>query len=453
MENHMEIVADLDTPLSAYLKLAPLDPIFLLESVEGGETLARYSFIGLLPRRRIIVRNGATFLDDKPVAQSDLFEVLQDKLGLPIGGDPYKGLRSGFVGYMGYEMAAICDQVPSHPRRDGDLPDAFLVEPGAVLLFDHLKHRIRIFCASGEDRQALGKEVLRILREPTPPPPESGPFKAAKPEFTRDEFIDRVIRAKRYIREGDIFQVVPSVRCVGQTEMSALALYRALRLVNPSPYLYLLNFGSFHLIGGSPEALVRYEAGRAMLMPIAGTRPRGQTKAEDRRLGEDLLNDAKENAEHLMLVDLARNDLGRVAKPTTVSVESFREIHRFSHVMHLVSTVAGELDAGKSPFDLMRSVFPAGTVTGAPKIRAMEIIHELEGRPRGPYAGSVGYFDRSGNLDHAITIRTLVLQGDTFSYQAGAGIVADSVPEREYEEIRNKGAALEQAVVLASEGL
>ena len=453
MNKPLEIIADLDTPLSAYLKLVPLNPIFLLESVEGGENLARYSFIGLLPRRRIVVRSGQTSLDGTPVAGKNLFEVLAQALGKPDQDEVYTGLRSGFVGYVGYEMAEICDRMPVHQRPGSALPDAWLEEPGAVLVFDHLKHRIRIICAPGEDQEALGREVLTALRCPVPPLPLAGTFEPALPDISRDEFIHRVLQAKEYIRQGDIFQVVPSVRFTGRTDMSAVSLYRALRLVNPSPYLFLFNFDSFHLIGGSPEALVRLEKGRATLMPIAGTRPRSKNPKEDRRLAEELLNDAKENAEHLMLVDLARNDLGRVARPGTIQVERFREIHRFSHVMHLVSTVTGDLDSAKGPFDLMRSVFPAGTVTGAPKIRAMEIIHELEGRARGPYAGSVGYFDRSGNLDQAITIRTLVLEGDRFSFQAGAGIVADSIPEREFEEVKNKGAALEQALTLAAEEL
>jgi len=408
-----DIAADLDTPVSAYLKLAPFGPRFLLESVEGGERLARYSFIGFGDGLDVRLENGDLRIGDQR---------------LPAGPD-----RATLLG-----------------------PDGAWFAPRSVLAFDHLTRRAALLHDGPEDeRAALRREVVQALRGPVPRRSRrtGGPDPSLRPTLSEAEFCDRVERVKGHITAGDVFQLVLSVRFGAATDLDPFEAYRALRLLNPSPYMYFFEFDDTCVVGSSPEALVRLAGRTASLRPIAGTRPRGATDARDAELEADLLADPKENAEHVMLVDLARNDLGRVAVPGSIAVTPYKAIERYSHVMHMVSGTEGVLAPGRDMFDLFAATFPAGTVVGAPKIRAMEIIDELEPTPRGLYAGTVGYFGAAGRMDQAITIRTLVFRPEECSYQAGAGIVAESIPTREYEEIHAKGAVLASALRLAREGL
>jgi anthranilate synthase component 1 len=456
MQSAFDIAADLDTPVSAYLKLAPFRPRFLLESVEGGERLGRYSFVGFgdavefrLAGDRYDI-NG----DSSPAPSSceELLDVLRGALHRApkprpeIPGLPFLG---GLVGSTAFEM---------NKRFEGTAPsddlDAVYLAPESVLAFDHLTRRAALlYDGPEEDRAALRQEVVDALRGPTPTRPSITPHAAPTPSFQRDHFLAAVDRVKDYIRAGDVYQLVLSISFTGACDVPPFEVYRALRLLNPSPYMYFCDFGDLAIVGSSPEALVRLNGREASLRPIAGTRPRGADHDTDRSLEAELLADPKENAEHIMLVDLARNDLGRVAIPGSVGVEPYRTIERYSHVMHMVSGVHGVLPPETDAFDLFAASFPAGTVVGAPKIRAMEIIEELEPHPRGVYAGTAGYFGHGGAMDQAIAIRTLVLRNGSYTYQAGAGIVADSVPEREHDEVLAKSAALEAALTLAEEGL
>jgi anthranilate synthase component 1 len=454
-----ELLADLETPVSAFLKLRELNPLFLLESVEGGEILGRYSFIGLglllrievLKDRLIHAENGR-----RTEHQAEPFEFLRQVVAGFDTVAPQTELprfAGGLVGFVGYDMVRFIEKLPATARQVSPFPPAAFCLPSVILAFDHLQRKIKLICAErGPDAGDLISQILKALRSPVPlvePQKSSAP----KPNHSRDQFIESVLRAKEYIAAGDIFQVVLSIRFEGETKAHPFQVYRALRMINPSPYMYYLDFGGYQIVGSSPESLVRLEDGKALLRPIAGTRPRGKTPPEDRALERELLADEKERAEHLMLVDLARNDLGRIAEPGTVSVPEFYKIERYSHVMHLVSSVEGRVTAKENMIDLFKAAFPAGTVTGAPKIRAMEIIEELEGEQRGPYAGSVGYFGLNGNMDQAITLRTILFADGKYAIQAGAGIVADSVPEREHEEILNKAGALFRALEMVGEGL
>jgi anthranilate synthase component 1 len=334
------------------------------------------------------------------------------------------------------------------------VPDAAFVAPVSMLVFDHLTRRVALLHDGPEDeRQALRAEVIKQLRGPIPGNGHKVSISAAEASFTEEEFAERVQSCKEYIASGDIYQIVLSVLFRGKTDVAPFEVYRALRLLNPSPYMFFFDFEDLQVVGSSPEALVKLNHNRASLRPIAGTLPRGETQEEDIANEKALLADPKEAAEHVMLVDLARNDLGRVATAGTVRVDPYRAIERYSHVMHIVSGVQGELDPGHDQFDLFAASFPAGTLVGAPKVRAMEIIEEMEGVGRGLYAGTAGYFGLSGDMDQAITIRTLVFSGDEYSFQAGAGIVADSVPEREYQEVMAKSAILRRALEIAGEGL
>ena len=451
-----EIAADLDTPVSAFLKLRALDPVFLLESVAGGERVGRYSFIGLGERDRLelagdtLSANGET----RPVEGAPL-DALRSWLAeaeLPAGPTP-RG-PAGLVGYVGYEAAGWFERLPRPEPGPLEMPPAAFVVPRAILVFDHVRSTLRFQpLVVPEEAGPLEAEVIAALRGGTAEPPEPGASEVPAPNHDPAVFERAVEAAQEHIRAGDAFQIVLSVRFDGSSGADPFSVYRALRLLNPSPYLYYLRVGGAEIVGSSPEALARLEGRRAMLRPIAGTRPRGSTREADEELAEELLADPKENAEHVMLVDLARNDLGRVAAAGTVEVSSFKAIERYSHVMHLVSTVEGVLRPGADQFDLFRAAFPAGTVTGAPKIRAMEILAGLEKEARGPYAGSIGYFGADGSMDHAIAIRTIVFQDGRYAFQAGAGIVADSVPEREHAEVLNKGRALARALELAGEPL
>ncbi len=447
---YREIMADMETPVSAYLKIARGDHSFLLESVEGGERLARYSFIGTEPS--IVLETGEGNKIDPLLLIEKVFRQFQP---VPVRGLPR--FHGGMVGYLGYEVAGYFEELPSPEGDSLGLPESVLMLADTLLVFDHLTHKIKIvahahldgnideaYRAATDKIDRLEERLRQPLRAENPPAATDG-FPVSS-NLSRTEFEANVTRAKDYIYAGDIIQAVLSQRLARRTEASPFAIYRALRSVNPSPYMYFLHLGDTHIVGASPELLVRVEDGVVSNHPIAGTRPRGQDPDKDARLAEELLNDEKERAEHLMLVDLGRNDIGRISEPGTVEVTQFMDIERYSHVMHLVSHVQGKLRAGLTQFDALRACFPAGTVSGAPKIRAMEIIAELEPDKRGPYAGAVGYFDFSGNLDTAITIRTIVIKNGVAYVQAGGGIVADSVPENEYQETLNKAQALLTAI-------
>ncbi len=446
-----DIQADLETPVSAYLKIARGNYSFLLESVEGGERMARYSFIGTEPL--LVFRTG----NENPVDPLNLVEKEFSRLHpVSIAGLPR--FHGGMVGYLGYEVARYFERLPCPEQDSQELPESVLMLADTLLVFDHVTHRIKVVSHAHLDgdvdtayREATCKieELVNRLEQPmhsetlkNTPPDKS----EVSSNFSQAEFESIVSQAKEYIYAGDIIQVVLSQRLARPTNANPFAIYRALRSVNPSPYMYYLHLGNFYIVGASPELLVRVEDGIVSNHPIAGTRRRGKNGAEDLVLEEELRHDEKERAEHIMLVDLGRNDIGRISEPGTVEVTQLMDVERYSHVMHLVSHVQGRLKDGLSHFNALRSCFPAGTVSGAPKIRAMEIIAELEREQRGPYAGAVGYFDFSGNLDTAIAIRTIVIKDNIAYIQAGAGIVADSVPEREYQESLNKAQALLAAI-------
>jgi len=445
-----EMVADLETPVSAYLKIAQGDYSFLLESVEGGERLARYSFIGTEPS--LVIKTGR----ENPVDPLTLIEKeFQHYRPVPVSGLPR--FHGGIVGYLSYEVARYFENLPTPDNDPHGLPESVLMLADTLLVFDHLTHKIKIVSHAHLDgdieqaySEATGKidRIVARLKQPvnTDAPPSAVPESPVTPNLSRAEYESLVTRAKEYIFAGDIIQAVLSQRLSKRTGASPFAIYRALRSINPSPYMYFLHLGDCHIVGASPELLVRVEDGIVSNHPIAGTRPRSPDPDRDLELARELLNDEKERAEHIMLVDLGRNDIGRISQPGTVSVTQFMDIERYSHVMHLVSHVQGKLRAGMTQYDALRACFPAGTVSGAPKIRAMEIIAELEPDKRGPYAGAVGYFDFSGNLDTAIAIRTIVIKDGVAHVQAGGGIVADSIPENEYQESLNKAQALFTAI-------
>jgi anthranilate synthase component 1 len=462
-----DIAGDLDTPVSAFAKLAAFDPRFLLESVEGGERLARYSFIGF--GKCLEVKLDASGLQvgaaklPRPADRAALLDALRKALAaapkpLPeMAGVPLAG---GLVGYSSYDVVRFFERLPSKARADVKVPDLHYVAPESMLVFDHLTRGIALLHAGSEaERASLRREVVRALRGALPnyssPGDEYGArYSEARASLSRDEYVGGVKRVQEYIAAGDVYQLVLASRFAGKHSLDPFQAYRALRLINPSPYMYYCKLGEVTVVGSSPEALVKVDAaGNAQLRPIAGTRPRSDDAVVDVEHERALLADTKENAEHVMLVDLARNDLGRVAQAGSVHVDPYRVIERYSHVMHIVSGVKGKLAAGRDAFDLFAATFPAGTLVGAPKVRAMEIIEELEPVRRGLYGGTIGYFGANGDMDQAITIRTLVFKGDEYSYQAGAGIVADSVPNSEYEEVLAKSGAMARALKLAAEGL
>ena len=368
------------------------------------------------------------------------------------GAGPGFPLAGGLVGYSSYDVVRWFERLKAHSAATSSVPDMHYVAPSSLLVFDHLTRGIALLHAGTEsERQSLRREVIAALRGAVPTPKTSGGFSSAEASMSKEKFLAGVARTKDYIAAGDVYQLVLSVRFSGRHSVDPFDAYRALRLINPSPYMFYLALDDIKVVGSSPEALVKLSGGHAQLRPIAGTRPRAADDFEDRRREQELLADAKENAEHVMLVDLARNDLGRVARAGSVHVDPYRSIERYSHVMHIVSGVHGELAAGRDAFDLFAAAFPAGTLVGAPKVRAMEIIDELEPVRRGLYGGTVGYFGAQGEMDQAITIRTLVFRGDEYSYQAGAGIVADSNPQSEYEEILAKSGSAARALQMAGE--
>jgi anthranilate synthase component 1 len=461
MEAPFDIAADLDTPVSAYLKLRDLQPRFLLESVEGGERLARYSFLGFGDALEVRMAGDSLRINGeataRPTSRQQYLDALRAALSkAPRPGPEVEGLpfAGGLVGVSGYDVVRLFERLPRTTAPQGGVPDAAFVAPGSLLVFDHLTRRVALLHDGPEgERKALRRDVIRCLRGPVPGSNGAVEISTAEASFSEAEFCDRVEACKEYIASGDIYQIVISVLFRGRSNVSPFEVYRALRLLNPSPYMFFLEFGDLKVVGSSPEALVKLHGSTASLRPIAGTLPRGATTAEDVANEKALLADPKESAEHVMLVDLARNDLGRVARAGTVHVDPYRAIERYSHVMHIVSGVKGELAEGRDQFDLFAASFPAGTLVGAPKVRAMEIIEEMEDVGRGLYAGTAGYFGLSGDMDQAITIRTLVFSGDEYSFQAGAGIVADSVPANEYQEVLAKSAILRRALEIAGEGL
>ncbi len=460
MHAPFDIAADLDTPVSAYIKLKALRPRFLLESVEGGERLARYSFLGFGDALEVRMdSDGLSIAGERharPATQEQYLAALRRALELsprprPDDELPFAG---GLVGVSGYDVVRLFEKLPVNTEKQTSVPDAAFVAPQSLLVFDHLTRRVALLHDGPEyERQKLRSEVIQQLRGPIPGNGHDVKISRATPSLSEAEFCDRVAACKEYIAAGDIYQIVLSVLFRGTTDVAPFEVYRAMRLLNPSPYMFFFDFDDLQVVGSSPEALVKLNDGNASLRPIAGTLPRGTTRAEDEANEAQLLADPKEAAEHVMLVDLARNDLGRVAQAGSVRVDPYRSIERYSHVMHIVSGVQGKLADGFDQFDLFAASFPAGTLVGAPKVRAMEIIEEMEGIGRGLYAGTAGYFGLSGDMDQAITIRTLVFSGDEYSFQAGAGIVADSVPEREYQEVLAKSAILRRALEIAAEGL
>ena len=453
---YREIVADLETPVSAFLKVNRGGNSFLLESVEGGERLARYSFIGTQPYK-VIATKPEDKTDPLPLVATELnrFRVV------PVDGLPK--FCGGAVGYLSYEAVTRFEKLPSPPRDSLNVPESLFMFTDTVLIFDHVTHKIKVLSHArldGNIGRAYSQAVDRIesIVERLGNPLEtarrkSGPVAAGKlsSNFTRSEFESAVSKIKEYITDGEAIQVVLSQRLSQPTSAEPFEIYRALRTLNPSPYMFFLDLGDFYIIGASPEILVRVENGMVATRPLAGTRTRGSTPQEDTRLERELKTDDKERAEHIMLVDLGRNDIGRVSEPGTVQVSDLMEVEKYSHVMHLVTHVEGKLRKGMTAFDALRACFPAGTVSGAPKIRAIEIIAEFEPEKRGPYAGAVGYFSFTGNMDMTIAIRTMVLKDGIARVQAGGGIVYDSVPALEYDESMNKARVLLKAISQAEE--
>ena len=449
---YREINADLETPVSAYLKIARPPYSFLLESVEGGERIARYSFIGTEPMG--VIKTGPGQVNGAvdpliPIEKAlSAFKVAQTSTPERFNG--------GMVGYLSYEVVNYFERLPSPEEDTLGVPESVFMLTTTFLVFDHLRHKIRVVShahLNGDVERAYTEateridELVKRLESPLKLPEKtSNGSSAMTANMTQEEYEDKVERVKKYIVAGDAIQVVPSQRLARPTTAHPFEIYRALRAINPSPYMYYLNLDDFQIVGASPEMLVQVENGRVAMHPIAGTRRRGVDEEEDRALEHDLRTSEKEKAEHIMLVDLGRNDVGRVSEPGTVKVTELMEVERYSHVMHLVSHVIGKLKEGCTNYDALRACFPAGTVSGAPKIRAMEIIAELETVKRGPYAGAVGYFDLSGNMDTAITIRTLVVKDGVAYAQAGGGVVFDSVPEAEYQETLDKASAVLRAI-------
>lgn len=465
---YREVSADLETPVSALYKLLPAEYGFLLESVEGGEHLARYSFLGVSPEKILIYKDKVLKLvheggDVEVLESSDPLSALRRlvfKDTAKLAGLPY--FTGGAVGYLGYDMVRLFESLPTDKPDELGLPDMVMMLCDTIIVFDHLKHKIKVIAnAAIEGRNADAaysesiakiEKIITLLARPLDSAGLQLEFPDIDPEIPLtsnirpDEYEDMVRKAKEYIFAGDVFQVVLAQRFEAPAVSDPLPVYRRLRTINPSPYMGFLKFGDFSFIASSPELLVKVQDGLVEVRPIAGTRPRGSDEEEDEALAKDLLSDAKERAEHLMLIDLGRNDIGRVCELGTVEVKDLMVIERYSHVMHMVSSVQGRLAAGLDCFDALKSAFPAGTVSGAPKIRAMEIIDELEPARRGAYAGVFGYFGYSGNMDTGITIRTIFATKERTYVGAGAGIVADSDPTREYMETVNKARALLTAV-------
>jgi len=472
---YREILADYETPVSAFAKIDHGPSAYLLESIEGGEKWARYSFLGsgspvvvYEDRGDLLVIQGTRKkrISSRGAPLERLREMMEGYRPVTVPDlPPFVG---GAVGYLSYDMVRTFEDLAARKKDLLNLPDFAFLLTDTMLIFDNVAHKIKVVAtahvrAKGERGikaayRSATERIERIITMLKRPLRRTRPHRRLRPvtftaNMSKADFEKMVMRTKEYIRAGDIVQAVVSQRWEANVQASPLQLYRALRVVNPSPYMYYLRIAGVELVGSSPETLVRCEKRVISLRPIAGTRRRGVTAEEDQEMERRLLADEKERAEHVMLVDLGRNDVGRVAKPGSVTVDSLMHVERYSHVMHIVSNVTGQLDDSKTSYDVLRACFPAGTVSGAPKIRAMQIIDELEPTRRGPYAGAVGYFSFSGNMDMCINIRTVVVKNHRAFIQAGAGIVADSNPEHEYEETCNKAQAMFKAVELAEQGL
>jgi len=470
---YREILADIDTPVSALMKLSSKSHVFLLESVEGGEKWGRYTFLGSDPRIIFKVKGEHVLISENGASRSHrhegnplryLKELLNTYHPVPVDGLPR--FYGGAVGFLGYDMVSYFEKLPARALDDLKADDAIFLVTDTLIIFDNIRHTIKVVsCAATQGSQALEdlydetiekiESLIAILRTPVETEERYRKVESDAPlgsNMSEEDFESIVRKAKEYIVAGDVIQVVLSQRFHTKNGIDPLDLYRALRYVNPSPYLFFLKLEDMFLIGSSPEVMVRLEEGVAELRPIAGTRRRGRNEQEDRHLAHELLEDPKERAEHVMLVDLGRNDLGRIAKTGSVQVNQLMVVERYSHVMHLVTNIQAQLAEGKDCFDVLAATFPAGTLTGAPKIRAMEIIDELEPTRRGTYGGAVGYFSYTGNMDLCITIRTMLVKDGKVFIQVGAGIVADSDPEKEYQETLNKGEGMMQAISLAAAG-
>lgn len=469
---YREILADVETPVSVLMKLQNKDHVYLLESVEGGEKWGRYSFLGTDAGVVFRIHGDKVILDEKGKVTTrehngNPFNYLRELLNRykPVAIPGLPRFYGGAVGYLGYEMVRYFEKLPPSPPDDLSLDESIFVISDSLMIFDNVRHTIKVVaCAFTDNTESIEECYAASCRKiedmiETISAAASHKTDAARDgevhfisNMTPDQYRAAIEKAKEYIVAGDIIQVVLSQRFETECSCNPIDLYRALRFVNPSPYLFFLKMDNLTLIGSSPEVMVRKEDDTMELRPIAGTRKRGKTEQEDRALSDELLSDEKERAEHVMLVDLGRNDLGRVAQTGSVQVNQYMVVEKYSHVMHLVSNVRAQLAKGKDAFDVLAATFPAGTLTGAPKVRAMEIINELEKVKRGPYGGAVGYFSFSGNMDLCITIRTMVLKNGKVYVQAGAGIVYDSVPESEHQESLNKSRGMLQAVRLAAGG-
>jgi anthranilate synthase component 1 len=467
-----EFTTDAETPLSAYAKLSGSKPAFLFESVVGGEQVSRYSFVGSSPYKTISSDSNVTKVtDDKGEAKSkptpnDPLKLVEDELsGIRYHGLDEHRFSGGAVGFIGYEYAnRIEETVPLPEKNELETPLLFFMLTEVLLIFDHARQTLTV-CANaridGEVSNAYNRacekieQTREILSQPSSLKPtpllDPDPVDLKSGNFSKAEFEKLVEQAKEFVRSGDVIQTVLSQRFAVPFKHPPINLYRAIRAINPSPYMFLMEGNDFAIVGASPEVHVRLIGDEVLIRPIAGTRPRGQDKNEDSKLAEELLADEKEKAEHLMLVDLARNDIGRVCKPGSVRAAEYMTIERYSHVMHIVSQVVGTLRPDENAFDLMRATFPAGTVSGAPKVRAMQIIAEFEKLHRNVYAGALGYFGFEGNHDSCIAIRTAMISKGTLHLQTGAGVVADSVPENEYQETINKAQGMLKAIAFAEQ--
>ena len=474
---YKEVLADLDTPVSAYMKMCGGEYSFLLESVEGGEKWARYCFLGFDPSIIISIKGNEVIVEKNGQAKSILTTKENPLIGLkdilacyqPVDVEGLPRFSGGAVGFVSYDMVRSFEDLPEDTMDDLQVPDARFVITDTLLIFDNIAQTIKIVSNAHVDNENIEESynqavqnidaIEKKLRTSLPvdvnneSSPKTDSLNRIESNFEKKHFINAVQKIKNYILEGDVIQVVLAQRLKFNISKDPFTIYRALRSINPSPYMYYLKFGDLKIVGSSPEILVRLEGEKIEVRPIAGTRKRGKSEEEDQALENDLLADEKELAEHIMLVDLGRNDVGRVAKTNSVSVNEKFTIERYSHVMHIVSNVQGELKKGLDGYDVLAATFPAGTLSGAPKVRAMEIIEELEPTRRGLYGGAVGYISFNGNMDTAIAIRTLLIKNNTAYLGVGAGIVADSIPENEFEETMNKGKALLKAIELAEKGL